>query len=81
MPLQMMVQTSENGMLVLLGSMFFPLLPALGIIGNVFTFYVRLAVAFYINDAPKMRTSGLQHSTFHFFLFAGEISFATTYKL
>ena len=68
-----MVQTTENGVLVLLGAIFFPLLPALGIIGNVFTFYTQFMLARLVNDAPKLRTSALQDSCFNYILFGGEL--------
>ena len=72
-PLQVMVQSTENGILVLLGSLYFPLLPVIGLIGNLVTFYTRLSLSCFINDVPKVRTSGLQDSNFNYFLFAGKL--------
>ena len=70
--LQVMLQTVENGVLVLLGSLFFPLLPALGAIGNIFTFYVRIAMAQWVCHPPKTRTSAARTSILAYFLMAGE---------
>ena len=70
--MQVMVQTLENGILVLLGSLFFPLLPLLGMIGNVLTFYTRLLIAKYLNHPPKTRTSALRTSLITYLLMAGK---------
>jgi len=69
--MQVMVQTMENGILVLLGSLFFPLLPLLGMIGNVFTFYVRALMSRHLYQPPKARTSALRTSIITYVLMAG----------
>ena len=68
---QVMVQTLENGILVLLGSLFFPLLPLLGMIGNAFTFYTRIMMARFLHHPPKSRTSALRASLINYMLMAG----------
>ena len=69
---QMMVQTMENGILVLLGSLYFPLLPALGMLGNVVTFSVRILLASYVFQPPKTRSSASRTSILAHLLMAGD---------
>ena len=68
----MMVQTMENGILVLLGSLYFPLLPALGMLGNVVTFYVRIQLASCVFQPPKTRSSASRTSVLAHLLMAGD---------
>ena len=72
-----MVQTLENGILVLLGSLFFPLLPLLGMVGNVFTFYTRILMAKLLYHPPKTRTSALRTSLITYLLMAGTLLILT----
>ena len=72
LPSQVMVQTTENGILVLLGSLFFPLLPLLGLVGNIFTFYVKVFMAHFLYHPPKSRTSALRTSLITYILMSGK---------
>lgn len=75
------MQTVENGVLVLLGSLFFPLLPALGAIGNVFTFYVKLATALWVYNPPKTRTSVARMSILAYLLMAGWLVYSSRWSV
>lgn len=73
-----MMQTVENSVLVVLGSLFFPLLPALGMVGNLFTFGVRVLLAGFVYHPPKLRTSAAKTAILAHLLMAGELQQRTS---
>ena len=60
--LQVVIQTIENNALVWLGSMFAPLLPALGLMANCVTFYTMWSLAVWLYDPPTTRYSASRTS-------------------
>eukprot|EP00891_Asterochloris_glomerata_P000729 jgi/Astpho2/729/fgenesh1_pg.00015_%23_12_t len=56
------IQTIENNALVWLGSMFSPLLPALGLMANCVTFYTMWFLAVWLYDPPTTRYSASRTS-------------------
>ena len=58
----MVIQTIENNALVWLGSMFAPLLPALGLLANCVTFYTMWVLAVWLYDPPTTRYSASRTS-------------------
>ena len=58
----MVIQTIENNALVWLGSMFAPLLPALGLMANCVTFYTMWFLAVWLYDPPTTRYSASRTS-------------------
>ena len=71
MEAQVTVQTIETSILVLLGSLFFPLLPLLGALSNLVTFYTKILLASYVLEPPRTRTSASRTSIMAYSLVAG----------
>lgn len=70
--LQTIIQVIEVQALVWLGSMFAPLLPAVGCLALLLIFQTKYFLAMFLLSPPRVRFSAQRTSTLAYFLLLGE---------